>query len=326
MPETAHYIVPAASDLPLKELVSESDPEPGRRFPFWERLAIGRLEPETKPVPGVLYVPDPTVSSTHCVITQDAAGRCFVRDLSLNGTRLDQRRLVPGAEVEIHSGQRLSVGAAFTFVLEGSTVVARGPAGPRSTQPVTGPVEVTVLVGDIRHFTKLVRAIPPDALQASVTAVIHELVALVGEYGGTVKEYPGDAILAYWESPSPARSAAAACRAALLLDQAVTRLASDTSVWKLPSELLRMDWALASGKVVLGRIGGERPVGLSMVGEAVVKAFRIEKAANDGTGPIVACDRTRLLARDFVRFRGLGSVPLEGFRAPEEIHAVEGLL
>ena len=325
MPTETRYIVPAACDLPEKELVSVAGAEQGLRFPFWERLVIARLEADAKPLPGVLYIADSTISSSHCVITQDAFGRCFVRDASRNGTRVDHRRLVPGAEIEMRIGQALTVGQECEFLLEGQAASVEA-FDPRGTTPVAAPVEVTVLVGDIRRYTKLVRMMPTDVLQASVTAVIQELVTRVGEYGGTVKEYPGDAILAYWESVSPCKSAAGACRAALALDRAVPRIAADPSVWRLPPDLLQMDWALATGKVMIAAIGGAHPVGLSMIGEPIVKAFRLEKTANERTGAVVACSRTRLLAQSEIRFREIGAVTLEGFKSPEQVFAVVGVL
>ena len=42
---------------------------------------------------------------------------------------------------------------------------------------------------------------------------------------------------------------------------------------------------------MIDSFGGERRKGLSMVGEPVVLAFRIEKFVSDKTGPILACSR-----------------------------------
>jgi class 3 adenylate cyclase len=321
--ELTRYIVPGVGNVAEKALVSLSRGTEGRRFPFWERLTIGRLDAAATPVPGFLYVDDPAVSSNHCVVMQDPSGHCFVRDLSLNGTRIDHRRLVPGADTEMKIDQVLSVGEEHEFALRGEVAVPRA-SGPRGTRPMTAPVEVTVLVGDISHYTTLVRSTPPELLQASVTAVIQELASLVGECEGTVKEYPGDAIVAYWESSPSSNCAVRACRAVFALDAVVPRLAWDPSIWKLPPEILRMDWALATGKVMIGRIGGAHPVGLSVVGEPIVKAFRLEKIADESTGPMIACNRTRLLAQGTVDFRELGEFSLEGFEKAEDVFAVLG--
>ncbi len=321
--ESTRYVVPDIGSVPKKELLLLTCGTAGRAFPFWERLTIGRLGEVTTPVPGVLYVADPTVSSTHCVITQDSGGRCFVRDMSRNGTRINHRRIVPGADTEMRIGQVLSVGQDHDFLLQGQVPEPEEPE-PRGTQDAGGPIEVTVLIGDIRNYTNLVLCTPPDALQASVTAVMQELGSLAGECDGTVKEFQGDSIVALWENDPSANCAVRACRAAFALDAVVPRLAWDPKIWRLPPELLRMDWAMATGEVMIGRVGGARQVGLSVVGEPIVKAFRLEKIADEDTGPVIACSRTRLLAQDAMRFRALGEVSLEGFTSPEEVFAVLG--
>ena len=111
------YTPPPATNLPAKHLVVDAGGPHEQRYTFFDRVEIGRLQPD--PRAGVVFVDDPRVSSQHCVITQTPDGHCFVRDLSRNGTRLDGRRLVPNIEVEMLVGQVLSVGQQTQFRLEG---------------------------------------------------------------------------------------------------------------------------------------------------------------------------------------------------------------
>jgi len=87
-------------------------------------------------------------------------------------------------------------------------------------------------------------------------------------------------------------------------------------------ETPRMDWALATGPVHIGSLGGAHPVGLSMVGEAVVRAYRLEKLADEATGGIVADAATRERAGAGFAFRHLGPRRLEGFDRDEEVFAL----
>jgi class 3 adenylate cyclase len=132
-------------------------------------------------------------------------------------------------------------------------------------------------------------------------------------------------MVAYWEPGGAGSSAPRACRAALALHEASIRLANDKRVWMLPGNPLRMDWALATGPVTVRRLGGAHPVGLSLVGEPVVKAHRLEKIADETTGPIVVCAKTRELADGEFRFRELGERRLEGFPQPEKVYALTGI-
>lgn len=316
------YRSPAGGLLPEKRLVAMSETEGGTCV-FFEDLQVARLKPSTIPMPGVLYIEDATVSSRHCVISQDAYGRCFVRDTSRNGTWIEGRRVVPGIEAELLVGQCLCVGQGNMFRLEGERaelpeVLSRG------TLQVSAPAEVTIVIGDIRGYTTLVTEVDTDRLQRCVATLFRRLQQTVTEYGGTVKEYPGDAVMAYWESDPVANSSSRACRAALALDEASGRLARDPTVWNIPTHPLRLEWALATGLVSIQALGDGTPVGLSMVGEPVIKAYRLEKLADDATGTILACGRTRSLAGHGFCFVDLGEKRLDGFPAPEPVFALTG--
>jgi adenylate cyclase len=307
-------------------LVLEGAPGGLRRFPVYRRLEIARDDPGRLEEPGVLLVADSTISRRHCVVSRRGNGRCFVVDMSRNGTRLDGRRLVPNAEVELHPGHRITVGENLTLVLEGE---AHPGAGSDSlagdlTVPRTGRSVATVLVGDIRDYTVLVRTALSEELQRSVGRVFEAIAAAVVELGGSVKEAQGDAILAYWEGGFDGKQALQACRAALALDALALRLAGDRSAWSLPDAPLHMDWALSTGFVLIDSLGRKGAMGLSMMGEPVVRAFRIEKYATDETGRIVACSATRELAAAGFTFRDLGEQVAKGFDRPDRVYALAG--
>jgi adenylate cyclase len=183
---------------------------------------------------------------------------------------------------------------------------------------------VTVLVGDIRGYTNLVQQVTPSLLQQSVTRVFNRLETAVVELGGTVKEFQGDAIFAYWErGPSP-NHAAEACNAALALRRKVREMADDPSVWQVEDHPLEMDWALCTGTVVISGYGGENALGISMVGESVVLAFRMEKLAQDDTSSIIVCPDTQMLATEGFEFKDLGSKKAKGFDEPKRLFALVG--
>jgi class 3 adenylate cyclase len=298
------------------------------RFPFSDLLEIGR-EDGRPDAAGTLLIRDPVVSRRHCVITRRRDGRCFIRDVSRNGTRLDGRRLVPNVEIELRAGQRITVTEGFDLVLE--TRGDRPDAAVDSAEIVGGTMwngamtVATVLVGDISDFTVLVRTVAPDILQPSVNRVFSILSERVAALGGTVKEFQGDALVAFWErSHEVPMTAAVACHAALQLDRTVRDMATDRSVWQVDGQPLRMDWALATGLVIINGFGGAQPAGLSMIGEPMVVAFRLEKFANAETGRILVCPETCRLAAPMFEFRDLGRMQAKGFDKPDHVFALQG--
>jgi class 3 adenylate cyclase len=183
---------------------------------------------------------------------------------------------------------------------------------------------VTVLVGDIRNYTRLVQKTDPSALQSSVRRVFERLEREVVRLGGTLKEFQGDALFAFWEETSSRDYAARACRAALELHRLAGEMAGDDSIWNADGLPLRFDWALATGPVTISGHGGDNALGLSMVGESVVLAFRIEKFADDATGSIIACPVTRLMTDGTYEFRDLGTKKAKGFELPHRIYSLVG--
>ena len=120
-PETdriTRFIPPVVGEISPKSLVMEGGLEDGERFTFYERIELGRLKSSNR-LPGHLLLQDGTVSTRHCVVTQDPTGRCYIRDLSRNGTRVDGRRLSPNLRTEIKIGQLITVGRGLRFRLDG---------------------------------------------------------------------------------------------------------------------------------------------------------------------------------------------------------------
>jgi class 3 adenylate cyclase len=316
------YQPPEIIDFPGKWLVAEGAAGPEGVFLFFNRVEIGRFH-EKRRLPGMLLVNDQTVSSRHCVITQEPDGRCFVRDTSRNGTRVDGRRLTPNLQTELELGQVLSVGRDLKLRLDGRPPeLSAAESFDSDTQGFAESNIVTVLVGDIRNYTNLVRMADPGQLQESVNRVFARLEAEVQSLGGTLKEFQGDALFAFWEKGSNGCHATHACRAALHLEKAVRRLAADPAVWSLAGFPLQMDFALATGLVTISGYGSDGILSLSMIGESVVLAFRIEKYANKKTGPIIVCPNTRQIADESFTFKNLGKHTPKGFDEERDLFAL----
>jgi hypothetical protein len=99
-----------------------------QRIAFCRVLEIDRDVDGREAMPGLLLVQDPLMSRRHCVLTRSPDGRFYVRDVSLNGTRLSGRRLVPEVETEIRPGEILTAGS-HDFILD---------AAPERGEPTPG--------------------------------------------------------------------------------------------------------------------------------------------------------------------------------------------
>jgi FHA domain len=99
-------------------LVANPGTDEEQRIAFCRVLEIDRDEEGREAMPGLVLVHDPLVSRRHCVLTRSADGRCYVRDMSLNGTRLSGRQLVPNVVTEIRSGEVLTLAGDHRFALD----------------------------------------------------------------------------------------------------------------------------------------------------------------------------------------------------------------
>ncbi len=321
-----YYEPPATIGPAPADLVRNLGTDQEQRFRFYERIDVGRYKSGQVLAPGVLLVDDATVSSRHCSVTRNQDGSFVVRDVSRNGTRVDGRRLVPNLEFQLKVGQTIQVSDELELVLLAEEIPQIDQAFESNATVGTSKVSyVTTLVGDIRDYTMLVQKVPPEELQKCVERVFARLEQTVNDLGGTVKEYQGDAIFAFWEEDERAETnhAERACHAALALHEIALEIADDDSIWSIENFPLKIDWALATGPVMIDSFGGERRKGLSMVGEPVVLAFRIEKFVSDKTGPILACSDTREKAEKRFKFKRVGKRHAKGFEEASELFSLK---
>jgi adenylate cyclase len=298
---------------------------------FAGRVTVGRSPARPSPGEPHLSVDDPIVSRRHCAIRQSAGGRFFLLDQSVNGTRVDGRRLLPGVEVELQEGCRIEIAGGYELVLE---------VGERRDEDLfeyltqgdtygvaPKPIEVTILVGDITGYTELNRRFAAADVALPVRRVFAAVEVVVEAFKGSLKEYQGDAIFAYWEveEEHPARSAVLAGHCALALQERVAEVAADPAAWPFQSDFpLAMDWALVAGEVVVTTLGGRRPVALAMTGEVVNQAFRLEKLAGAKLGSILTSDAYRARVEDVLRLELVGRHVISG-RDEEPVFALKGV-
>ncbi len=298
--------------------------------PFQRQIVVGRPPAGDPSLEAHLPIDDPMVSRRHCVVRQSSQGQFFVRDESANGTRLDGRRLLPKIEVEVGQGATIELGEGHSVILEIGEVTDEAWDGSatygETHKPGPAETDVAILVGDIAKYTKLNRQFSPGDVAASVKRVFAELELVINEFRGTVKEYQGDAVFAFWEfdGNAPDQHAVRACRCALALQERVTVLAEDADAWIFRDQFpLNMEWAITTGIVDISPVGRERP-GLNMVGDVVNYAFRLEKLAGEQFGTILLSQSTEERVRDAFDLRSIGEHSVEG-RSEETVFALDGV-
>lgn len=153
--------------------------------------------------------------------------------------------------------------------------------------------EVTIMMSDIRGFTTLSEQLPPDRVVSMLNRYLGAMTDIIMQYGGTIDEFLGDAILAVFGAPrrhddDPDRAA----QCALEMQSAMREINLANEADDLPQ--LEMGIALNTGNVIAGNIGSERRSKYGFVGHAMNVTSRIEDVAERGEILLAASTRSAM--------------------------------
>ena len=139
---------------------------------------------------------------------------------------------------------------------------------------------ITVLISDVRGFTKLAAVLEPEEVVRMLNDMFHELTPIILRHNGTVDKYIGDAVLAVFGCPEPdERQDENAIRAALEMQQAIGRLETERWRGKTP---FKVGIALHTGPAIHGFIGAPERMEYTVVGNTINIASRYCDAAPPG--------------------------------------------
>jgi adenylate cyclase len=175
--------------------------------------------------------------------------------------------------------------------------------------------EVTVLFTDLREFTAFAERLEPAETLALLNDHYDALVPEVHRHGGAVNKFIGDAVMATFGAPGPsedhARRALAAARGML---DAQDRLNARLRAEGRPE--LTMGVGVATGRVVLGTLGGADRMEYAVIGDTVNTAARLEGLNKQLGTRLLFSEATRRALGDEADVRELGAHALKGKAQP----------
>lgn len=149
-------------------------------------------------------------------------------------------------------------------------------------------VERTVLMSDVREFTTLAERHPPIEVVEFLNRYLSTMAAVIGQHGGSVDKYVGDAILAVFEPGPNGDDAARALACAKAMEDALELV---NAWWATRGEPpVRIGIGVHRGRMVLGNIGSPDMMQFTVVGDTVNTASRVEAATKDHGVTILATD------------------------------------
>ena len=182
-------------------------------------------------------------------------------------------------------------------------------------------VRATVMFSDIRGFTKLVDALPPDVTIDLLNTYYTLMFDAIGGQGGVVNQMVGDGLMAIFGAPLPlADPANAAVNAAREMMEMLRLLNADQRAAGAPE--LNIGIGIATGDVVAGYTGTQDRATYTCVGNTVNLAARLEQQTKEAGEPILVDGETRRALAASVAVRALGAIPIRGRSDAVEVFAV----
>ena len=200
--------------------------------------------------------------------------------------------------------------------------------------------EITILVSDLRGFTTLTASLPPEIVVRILNQFLEKMVEIIIRYGGTIDEFTGDGILAFFGAPrfmTDATTQAVQCaidmqrsmpqlNRKLQGDPAVANFRDDRLVAgelrsvAAPLSSLGMGIGISKGRLIVGNIGCDKRKKYGAVGTPINLAFRLEDKAR--AGEILVTEEVYSSVRDTIRADCMSGVELKGIDRPLALYRV----
>ena len=185
--------------------------------------------------------------------------------------------------------------------------------------------EVTIMMSDLRGFTRLAADLGPEETVYLLNAYLGRMSDVILKHDGTINEFLGDGILVLFGAPEgrpsdPERAA----RCAIAMQIALAELNREHQRLHPEWPPLLMGIGINTGPVVAGNIGSEQRVKYGVVGDPVNMTGRIESLTVGSQ--ILISEATRAQIAEVVEVAAEPiRVSVKGREAPLVIHELLGV-
>ena len=180
--------------------------------------------------------------------------------------------------------------------------------------------EMVVLFSDLKGFTSDAERLDPSEMVTLLNEYFREMVDVVFEYSGTLDKFIGDALMATWGGIRPASHEENARNAILAALSMKERLVAINARRK---ELGIIPWSagigISLGPAVFGNIGSQQRMDMTVIGDTVNLASRIEGLTRIYGCDILVDERIASKAMDTCLFLEVDTVRVKGRKKPERL-------
>jgi class 3 adenylate cyclase len=201
-------------------------------------------------------------------------------------------------------------------------VVSRLLESPGATDIGGESKRITLLFSDLSGFSQLCGRLDAERVVRILNIHLSVMTDVIMDYGGTIDEFQGDAILVLFGAPIlAADDARRALACSIEMQRAMEQVNQRLSDEGLPA--LEMSVAVHSGEVVAGNIGSYRRAKYGVVGQAVNQVTELETFTRGGE--ILCSEETIREVGDFFEWEERGEICLKGVDQTMKTFLVRGL-
>ena len=180
--------------------------------------------------------------------------------------------------------------------------------------------ELSILFADIRGFTSISEELKPEQVVSLLNNYLGTMTEIVDTYGGTVNEFYGDGLLAFFGAPvARVDHEKIAVQCALAMRSAMEEVNRRNRESGLP--LIGMGLAINSGEVIVGNIGSEKRFKYGVIGSAVNIASRLQGSAENGK--ILVTRSCADAAGEEFNFSDYQQISVKGLSRPLEVCEIQ---
>ncbi len=183
--------------------------------------------------------------------------------------------------------------------------------------------DIAVLFVDIRGFTPLSEALPPEKVVEILNRYLELTTEAVFRNGGTVDKFIGDATMAVYNAPLDLDDyVLRAVKTGLDMARAAKGLEKELSA--ITDKKVGFGVGIHCGEAVVGNIGTKKRMDYTAIGNTVNIAARLEGKA--AAGQVVISKEVYERLKDRIQVTSLGPCSLKGISGLSEIFRVERVL
>lgn len=184
--------------------------------------------------------------------------------------------------------------------------------------------ELTVMFSDIGGFTAMSETLSPEEAVRHLNEYFEGMSASILEFDGTVNQFQGDAIVAFWGAPIPQENhAMLACLASLKCREFLKTLEAKWISEGFPKRTFRS--GINTGDMVVGNIGSSSRFEYTVIGDEVNLASRLEGANKIYGTQILVSEKTYELIKDEIIARELDIIRVIGKTEPIKVYELISL-